>query len=116
MNQSERALILAPLGRDGPLAASLLETSGYTAAPCRSFPEFLGQLEEGAGLGIIAIEALQDTDLDPLTGWIDRQPPWSDFPFVILTHRVGSADQQPMLQRLRSLVGNVIFLERPFHP
>ena len=33
MNQSERALILAPLGRDGPLAASLLGLASLFVSP-----------------------------------------------------------------------------------
>lgn len=116
MMTSERALVLAPNGRDGALAASLLSEVGRSAHACRSFDELLVQLDQGAGLAIIAIEALQYANLNPLTKWIEKQPPWSDFPFIILTHRVGSADQHPMLQRLQAMVGNVIFLDRPFHP
>jgi PAS domain S-box-containing protein len=116
MMTSERALVLAPNGRDGALAASLLTEVGRTAHACQSFDDLLAQLDQGAGLAILAIEALQYADLNPLTKWIERQPAWSDFPFIILTHRVGSADQHPMLQRLQAMVGNVIFLDRPFHP
>ncbi|HEY4200164.1 MAG TPA: PAS domain S-box protein [Devosiaceae bacterium] len=116
MMTSERALILAPKGRDGSLAASLLKEVGRDALPCTSFAELLLRLIEGAGVAIIAIEALQHTDLKPLTAWIEQQPPWSDFPFVILTHRIGSPEQNPMLLRLQAMVGNVIFLDRPFHP
>ena len=76
----------------------------------------LAKLEEGAGLAIIAIEALQHANLGPLMVWIEKQPPWSDFPFIILTHRVVSGDQQSMLNSLQAMVGNVIFLDRPFHP
>lgn len=116
MTDPHRALVLAPNGRDGTLAASLLAECGHTAETCQSFRDMLARLEEGAGLAIIAIEALQHADLNPLTAWIERQPPWSDFPFIILTHRVVSGDQQSMLNRLQAMVGNVIFLDRPFHP
>ncbi len=116
MNTSERALVLAPQGRDGVLAASLLEKMGHIAAPCETFRELIAMLEEGAGMAIIAIEALQHVDLAPLLSWIERQPPWSDFPFVILSHRVSSPEQHPMLLRLQAIVGNVMFLDRPFHP
>jgi PAS domain S-box-containing protein len=116
MTDPHRALVLAPNGRDATLAASLLADSRHVAETCAAFPDMLAQLEEGAGLAIIAIEALQHADLNPLTAWIERQPPWSDFPFVILTHRGVSGDQQSMLKRLQAMVGNVIFLDRPFHP
>src|SRR3954466_13497364 len=50
--------------------------------------------------------------LEPrLAAWIHRQPPWSDFPFVLLTSRGGHADAS-----LTDLLGNVTILERPFHP
>ena len=116
MNSSERALILAPQGRDSILAASLLEKIGQEAHRCDDFQSLLGSLEEGAGMAIVAIEALQHFDLSPLLSWIDRQPAWSDFPFVILSHRVSTPEQHPMLRRLKEIAGNVIFLERPFHP
>jgi PAS domain-containing protein len=116
MTDPQRALVIAPTGRDGPLAASLLAEGGHAAETCKDFADMLDRLEEGAGLGIIAIEALQHADLNPLTAWIERQPPWSDFPFVILTQRLVNSEQQSMLNRLQAMVGNVIFLDRPFHP
>lgn len=116
MSTSERALILAPQGRDGLLAASLLEKMGQEARRCADFDSLLVSLDEGAGMAIIAIEALQYLDLSPLLSWIGSQPPWSDFPFVILSHRASTAEQHPMLRRLQAMAGNVIFLERPFHP
>ncbi|HEV7717462.1 MAG TPA: PAS domain-containing protein [Arsenicitalea sp.] len=116
MINSERALILAPSGRDGALAATLLKDAGKFAEACPGAEALLAELEAGAGVAIIAIEALQHADLKPLTTWIEQQPPWSDFPFIILTHRVGSPEQHPMLVRLQAIVGNVIFLDRPFHP
>src|SRR5581483_4181169 len=43
---------------------------------------------------------------------IERQPPWSDFPFVLLTRRGG------MRQGSRAIEGliNATMLERPLHP
>jgi len=113
---AERALILAPGGRDGALATALLKQAGKVAEAFSDAQALLAALEVGAGVALIAIEALQHTDLKPLTNWIARQPAWSDFPFVILTHRVVSPDQHPMLLQLQAVVGNVIFLDRPFHP
>jgi PAS domain-containing protein len=43
------------------------------------------------------------------------QPPWSDLPIVLLTGR-GDAGAQSAAQRLQDILGNVNFLERPFHP
>jgi PAS domain S-box-containing protein len=113
---SERALILAPQGRDGPVATALLRDSGRMAHPCQTIPDLLDGLVEGAGLAIIAIEALHYADLAPLRRWIDGQPAWSDFPFVILSQRAGAPDQPQLILQLQAMLGNIIVLERPFHP
>ena len=48
--------------------------------------------------------------------WLNDQPPWSDFPIVLLTHQGGSPERNPDAARLGQALGNVTFLERPFHP
>jgi signal transduction histidine kinase len=53
-------------------------------------------------------------DLEPLLGLIEEQPAWSDLPIVLLTHH-GGPEQNPA-SRLGPQLGNVTFLERPFHP
>jgi len=113
---SERALILAPAGRDATLAASLLAEAGKVAEPCKDLASLLVGLEQGAGLAIVAAEALQYADLRALGAWIETQPPWSDFPFILLSHRVAGPDHRPVMPQVQSLLGNVIFVERPFHP
>ncbi|MET3899029.1 PAS domain S-box-containing protein [Devosia sp. UYZn731] len=115
MINSERALVLAPAGRDGPLAVSLLQGVGRQAENREDVAELVAGLQEGAGLAIIADEALQYADLGALTRWIEEQQPWSDFPFIVLTKRLGGPEQNPLLATLQTALGNVIFLERPFH-
>jgi signal transduction histidine kinase len=73
-------------------------------------------LNEGAGLAVIVEEVLRSTDLATLANWLGEQPPWSDFPFLLLTQRGGSVERNPFAQRLLTTLGNVSFLERPFHP
>ena len=51
-----------------------------------------------------------------MTAWIEEQAPWSDFPFVILSRRNDTDEQNQMIVRLQALLGNVIVVERPFHP
>jgi PAS domain S-box-containing protein len=113
---SERALILAPKGRDGLVAASLLVGVGRQADVVETIGQLIDGLEAGAGLAIITGEALQYADLTGLRSWIEQQPPWSDFPFVILSQRGGGADQSQLILELQAVLGNVIVLERPFHP
>ncbi|MFN3537725.1 MAG: response regulator [Brevundimonas sp.] len=113
---SERALILAPKGRDGEIAQAILREAGVAAEVCRDLSELIAQMDREAGVAVIADEGLRSADLAPLARWIGAQPPWSDFPLLLLTVRGGSIERNPAAQRASTLLGNVAFLERPFHP
>ena len=61
-------------------------------------------------------EALQGADLRSLSAFIERQPEWSDFQFILLTFRGGGLERNPSARSFLDTLGNVDFLERPFHP
>jgi len=111
---SERAIILAPLGRDSQIALMMLNEAGYAGVISRDLAQLCSELEYGAGLLLISCEALLGADLAPLLRLIEQQPAWSDLPIVLLTHH-GGPKQNPA-SRLGPQLGNVTFLERPFHP
>ena len=113
---SERAVILAPNGRDGTVAAALIQEAGYFATVCGDFDQLVQEIEGGAGCAVIADEAIRTADLRHLDRWLHNQPVWSDFPIVLLTRQGGGPERNPDAARLRHLFGNVTFLERPFHP
>jgi len=112
---SEHILILAPHGRDAGLARALLEEAGLTAVIVPGLPELVHALGETAGAVLITEEAVRTADLTGLNRWISGQPAWSDMPFIMLT-RQGGVDRNPTATRLSRILGNVSFLERPFHP
>ena len=111
---SERAIVLAPMGRDGALALMMLNEAGYSGVIATGLTALCNALEEGAGLLIIAAEALRGVDLEPLLEYLHQQPAWSDLPIVLMTHHGGA--EQNGSSHLSGLLGNVTFLERPFHP
>nr|WP_302475189.1 response regulator [Pseudomonas koreensis] len=111
---SERALILAPLGRDSQIAQMILGEAGYGGVITRDLGGLCNELAPGAGLLLIAAEALNGPDLETLLLYLEQQPAWSDLPIVLLTHH-GGTEQSPSSKLSKSL-GNVTFLERPFHP
>ncbi|KAB0515566.1 ATP-binding protein [Pseudomonas extremorientalis] len=111
---SERAIVLAPMGRDGSLALMMLNEAGYAGIVASNLGALCEALQEGAGLLIIAAEALRGVDLDPLLTYLHQQPAWSDLPIVLMTHHGGT--EQNGSSHLSGLLGNVTFLERPFHP
>ena len=113
---SERALILAPQGRDGAVARAMLGEAGLRGDVVDDASQFVSSLRAGAGFAVVTEEAITGTDLRALSDWLDGQPEWSDFPFVLLTRRGGGLERNPEAGRFLEVLGNVTFLERPFHP
>ena len=111
---SERAIILAPRGRDSQIALRILQEAGFPALVANNLVELNAELRLGVGMAIIADEALRGMDITSLMRTLNDQPPWSDLPIVLLTRHDGP-EQNPSIQ-MGSLLGNVTFLERPFHP
>jgi signal transduction histidine kinase/CheY-like chemotaxis protein len=94
----------------------MLTEARMPADVVRDIPHLLEQLTVGAGFGVLTEEALSGSDLAALSRWIAAQPEWSDFPFVLLTQRGGGLERNPEAGRYLEVLGNVTFLERPFHP
>jgi PAS domain S-box-containing protein len=113
---SERAVILAPTGRDAAVAAGLIREAGFYANIAGDLAALIHEVEAGAGLAVIADEAIKTADLRSLVRWLNEQPSWSDFPIVLLTHQGGGPERNPDAARLGQALGNVTFIERPFHP
>jgi signal transduction histidine kinase/CheY-like chemotaxis protein/KaiC/GvpD/RAD55 family RecA-like ATPase len=96
--------------------ARILDEAGIVADICKDLSEFLFELDLGAAAGVLTEDAIRDADLRELVAWVARQPPWSDFPFILLTERGAGLERNPAAQRQAQALGNVSFLERPFHP
>ncbi len=78
--------------------------------------DVISGLGEDVAFALMTEETLRSADLRPLSEWIKAQPSWSDLPFIILTARGGGPERNPAASRLSDLMGNVSFIERPFHP
>jgi len=113
---SERALILAPQGRDAVVARAMLQEAGLRAVIINGVNHLVDEIDAGAGFALLTEESLAGADLAKLAKWLERQPEWSDFPFVLLTQRGGGLERNPSARRYLEVLGNVTFLERPFHP
>jgi PAS domain S-box-containing protein len=107
-----RVLILAPSGRDAAAAAEQLAAAGLHVKVCSDVAGLIEALNEGAGAAVIAEEALRK-GLKDLADWVSRQPPWSDFPFVVLTSRHVYPKEDALRARLLGSLGNVSLMERP---
>lgn len=116
IDRPERALLLAPRGRDAAVASAMLSEAGIAAEACPSLPFLVEEISAGAGFVLVTEEALATANPSSLVGWLRDQPEWSDLPFILLTTRGGGLERNPAAARYLGLLGNVTFLERPFHP
>lgn len=105
--------VYAPIGRDGPASADLLSRSGIDAVVCHSVEQVLQHADSDADAVFIAEEGLFGHDLDALRQWVDAQPAWSDFPFVVLTSKREQPAVAAWRQRMVAALRNVSLLERP---
>ena len=111
-----RALILAPRGRDAALAHSLLGQAGIESDVCRDLPALIAAIHDNVGFVLLTEDAVRNADLRSLMARIAAQPAWSDLPFVLVTDHGGGPERNPFAARWLEALGNVYFLERPFHP
>jgi len=110
-----RLLIHAPRGRDGVVVQSVLSAQGMPSEICESPQALLAALAEGAAGAILTEEALpQLLQGRALAAWLQAQPPWSDFPFIVLATKREGRRPADDFRSLHSL-GNLILLERPLN-
>lgn len=114
MNMEDRILVLALRGRDAAVMEGLLAKQNYASVICPDASMMSQELGKGAATAIITEESLTGADRTALDIWVAQQPPWSDFPFILLaTRRAGHRPRDAM--RVLERLGNVIVLERPIH-
>jgi signal transduction histidine kinase/ActR/RegA family two-component response regulator len=116
IDRDHRILIFAPIGRDGPASAELLESATLKTLICPDLRVLISEIGAGAAAVLLAEEGLFGKDTAPLAQRVDGQPAWSDLPFVVLTSH---QDQPAVVAWRRNLVSalhNVSLLERPVQP
>jgi len=100
---------MAPVGKDALLIEAMLRRYAVDTLVCPNAELLMAELQRGAAAVLLAEEALAYCG-EQLSGWIARQPTWSDLPVLLLTHH--GADSPAAASALRTL-GNVTLVERP---
>jgi signal transduction histidine kinase len=114
--RSERILIHAPYGRDGSLIRGELEAAGFCTLVCKSVEEICASLEEGAGAALIGDEALSPGAIGTLARKLSNQPPWSNFPLLVMTSGGAATRTSRNRLQIQEPLGNVTLIERPVRP
>lgn len=107
-----RILILAPRGRDAEVIKATLNGANRAARICSDIDSLAAELAIGADTAIVTEEAILTADLSNLSRWLERQPAWSDFPFILLVAQQ-TVRRTIAAERVVSSLGNVVVLERP---
>ncbi|HEY3703691.1 MAG TPA: ATP-binding protein [Terracidiphilus sp.] len=106
-------LVVAPTGRDGELICGLLGEQNFPSLLFPSSQKARIGMEAGAGVVILAEEALPLDEIELWAAEVCRQPSWSDIFFILLT-LPGERSRKRMLAQ--QPLGNVVLLERPVRP
>ena len=106
----ERVLVLAPTARDAATSRGLLEAAGVRCVICQTIEDVCREAERGAGAAVVTAEAVLGDKDGRLAGWLRAQPPWSDFPLIVLTPP-GAAS--PKLLAALDEVGPMTLMPRP---
>jgi two-component system, sensor histidine kinase len=107
---SERLLLLPPTTRDAELSVAILREAGLSAEVCRTIDDLCREIEAGAGAVLLTDTALSENDPQMLVETLQRQPPWSDLPVVLLSP-IGP--DSPTAVWAMDVLGNVTVLEQP---
>jgi signal transduction histidine kinase len=109
-------LVFAPFGKDAALIERVLAQSAVTIRTLPTLEQLASAISEEAGAAIIAEEVLQNEAINALAQRISAQPPWSDFPIIVLTGSGMTTASTESAVRSRAPLGNVTLLERPLRP
>src|SRR5262245_55748210 len=81
----ERILLLAPTKRDAAAAGKLLASMGIALTSCEDIAQVCTEIGRGAAVAIVPDEAILNDTQRCLARLLGEQPPWSDFPLIVLT-------------------------------
>src|SRR3984885_5730211 len=116
LHDDYRVLVLAPFGKDAVLVREVLERSGIPVGVVSDVAAIARCVGCAAGAAIVAEESLDEEGIELLGRSVTAQPPWSDFPIIVLTGGGATTPYTEMMVRSRTPMGNLNLIERPVRP
>ena len=107
----ERILILAPTLKDAQTTQRIFTKICLETFICKDVAELSMEMAAGAGAMVVTQEAILSSGrVQQLNEVLKRQPPWSDFPLIVLTP--AGTESRQSLKALES-VGHMTLMKRP---
>ncbi|WP_051293539.1 hybrid sensor histidine kinase/response regulator [Pseudoduganella violaceinigra] len=106
----QRVVVFAPVGKDARLIRQVLGPAGLDCQLCAGLGDVVHALQRGAAALLVVEEAFHAEFLGELTGFLARQPAWSDLPVLVLSKQ---GLDSPGIHKIFEQVGNMTLLERP---
>ncbi|MHB1561654.1 MAG: hybrid sensor histidine kinase/response regulator [Isosphaeraceae bacterium] len=104
-----RILLLPPTTRDARAALAVFGAAGLTLILCEDIATLCIEMERGAALAIVPDTAILADREGCLARLLRDQPPWSDFPLIVLA----GPDQATAAARRLESVGHMTLVPRP---
>ena len=83
-DEPPRVLVLPPTRRDGEIVERLLSQAGFTSTMCQTLPALGAAIDERTAAIVLTDDLLAGDGLHSVLDALQRQPHWSDVPFVVL--------------------------------
>jgi signal transduction histidine kinase/CheY-like chemotaxis protein len=105
-----RILILTPTKKDAITTERIFNDAGLESFICENIAELCKELEKGAGAMLLAQEAVLADTMHQLHDTLKKQPPWSDYPLIMLTP---AGQESPNAVKALMSIGNMTLMKRP---
>lgn len=109
-SSEKRVLILAPTVKDAETTQRIFSDNQITSHICKDIGELCTEMEKGVGVMLVTQEAILSDDAHMLNDALQKQPPWSDYPLIVLTP--AGTESHETLKALES-VGHMTLMKRP---
>jgi hypothetical protein len=82
--KEDRILIVAPIGADAVNLVSILSEAGLMAIAGPDLTAVASEIESGCSVILVTEEAFNHSRYEALYAVLNKQPPWSDIPIVMI--------------------------------
>ncbi|MEJ2032928.1 MAG: ATP-binding protein [Deltaproteobacteria bacterium] len=96
---------------DVRVVSRLLQEASLAFRICEEFDALVAEAAKGGGALLLEEEFLTPQVIERLTGFLDRQPSWSELPVVLLVKKLKTRSTQ--VQSWTRLIRNLTLVERP---